>query len=105
METKLGANINRQSNNLLPQWRKISVTAGPVYPAATVPVMENNPAPIIRLLPIMIKLQTPKTLFWVGFLRFPIHCLRLECMEKAFLINNPISFYNIFSDNWVQRYG
>ena len=30
---------------------KDKVMAGPVYPAATVPVMENNPAPMITPTP------------------------------------------------------
>ena len=35
---------------------KDKVMAGPVYPAATVPVMENNPAPMITPTPNAIKL-------------------------------------------------
>ena len=46
---------------------KDKVMAGPVYPAATVPVMENNPAPMITPTPNAIKLHGPKTLFRVLF--------------------------------------
>jgi amino acid transporter len=81
---------------------KDKVMAGPVYPAATVPVMENNPAPMITPTPNAIKLHGPKTLFRV---LFPDSLASACNAAKGFLINNPISFYNIFSDNCVQRYG
>ena len=81
---------------------KDKVMAGPVYPAATVPVMENNPAPMITPTPNAIKLHGPKTLFRV---LFPDSLASACNAAKGLLINNPISFYNIFSDNCVAGYG
>ena len=40
-----------------------SVMAGPVYPAATVPVMEKSPAPIMTPTPSATRLQGPNTRF------------------------------------------
>ena len=61
--------------------------AGPVYPAATVPVMENSPAPIMTPTPKAIKLMGPNTLFR---LLLP-DCSASACSASIlFLMNNPM---------------
>jgi hypothetical protein len=61
--------------------------AGPVYPAATAPVMENNPAPIITPTPKAIKLHGPRIRFSD---LLPESFASVIKSAKGFLINKPI---------------
>ncbi len=66
---------------------KLRVMAGPVYSAATVPVMENRPAPMIAPTPNAISPQGPSTRFNV---LLPDSLASTSRAAKGFLINNPI---------------
>ena len=74
---------------------KESVIAGPVYPAATVPVMENNPAPMMTPTPSATKLQGPSTRFSD---LLPVWLASASNISNGFLINNPI-FFRLFVMN------
>ena len=67
---------------------KESVIAGPVYDAATVPVMENNPAPIITPTPRATRLTGPSTR-----LRVPLPVSLASACKASILfrIKSPIS--------------
>ena len=61
--------------------------AGPVYSAATVPVMENRPAPMMAPTPKAMSPQGPRTRFNV---LLPDSFASTSRAAKVFLINNPI---------------
>ena len=66
------------------------VMAGPVYPAATVPVIENNPAPMITPTPSATRLQGPNTRFSV---LLPDSLASACKAPNGFLINNPFLLF------------
>jgi hypothetical protein len=68
---------------------KEMVIAGPVYSAATIPVMENSPAPIITPTPNATKPQGPKTRFSVDV---PSSEASASGVARGFLIKRPIYF-------------
>ena len=61
--------------------------AGPVYSAATVPVMEKSPAPMMAPTPKAISPQGPSTRFNA---LLPDSLASASRAAKGFLINNPI---------------
>ena len=67
---------------------KLSVMAGPVYVAATVPVIEKRPAPMMAPTPKAINPQGPSTLFSD---LLPDSLASASRAANGFLINNPIS--------------
>ena len=74
--------------------------AGPVYAAATVPVMEKRPAPMIAPTPKAINPHGPSTLFSV---LLPDSLASASRAANGFLINNPIVQMR-FSDKCPQIY-
>jgi hypothetical protein len=79
---------------------KLKVMAGPVYAAATVPVMEKRPAPMMAPTPKAINPHGPSTLFRV---LLPDSLASASRAVNVFLINNPI-FQMCFSDKCPQIY-
>lgn len=65
-----------------------SVMAGPVYPAATVPVMEKSPAPIMTPTPSATRLQGLIPVLMIYFL---FDWLRPAGPQRL-LMNNPIVY-------------
>lgn len=65
---------------------KDNVMAGPAYSEATVPVMENSPAPIITPTPRAIRLKGPSTLFRLLSPELPASFCNASIV---FRINNP----------------
>ena len=74
--------------------------AGPVYSDATVPVMENSPAPMMTPTPSATRLTGPSTRFSV---LLPDCCASACSISMLFLINNPISMYLLHILYRVQR--
>ena len=74
--------------------------AGPVYSAATVPVMENRPAPMMAPTPKAMSPQGPRTRFNV---LLPDSFASTSRAAKGFLINNPMFLIRL-NDNWAQIY-
>ena len=80
---------------------KLRVMAGPVYSAATVPVMEKSPAPMMAPTPKAMSPHGPSTRFRV---LLPDSLASAIRSAKDFLINNPMLLI-LLIDNWAQIYG
>jgi hypothetical protein len=63
------------------------VIAGPAWLAAAIPVIENNPAPMMAPIPKAIKPQAPKVLFKVWE---PVSCASFIKAAMGFLTNKLI---------------